>query len=158
MKIFLTLIVFLAAFLKLSQSTDNETIVEKLFTCDLDLIEELNGVINEEAMEALIKSFPDECKSLDSALKDLLVQEAKSFKQFYGSLQEQETRCGQKETDDSDEELKVEIYRDWEFRMQLYNATELNLCSNDTDIQSDYLDCLIAKRAEMITTIDSTIC
>lgn len=109
--------------------------VNEFVTCDFDLGSEVEP------------SLPEECKNVDDSTRAALLQEAESFKVFHAKLSEYEASVGQ-DTED-------EIYKDWEFRAELYGNAELNLCQNTTEVLVEYLDCLIEKRAQMVLEIEN---
>lgn len=106
----------------------------KFVTCDLDL------------EEAALAKLPDECKNLDAPTREALLKETESFKRFNAKLMDYE-RSFNADTEDS-------IYKDWEFRAELYGNTELHLCQNSTEVLQDYLECMVEKREQMILEID----
>lgn len=103
-------------------------------TCDLDL------------EESALSQLPKECKNLDDPTREALLKETESFKRFNAKLMEYE-KSFNADTEDS-------IYKDWEFRAELYGNAELHLCQNSTEILQDYLECMMEKRAQMILEID----
>uniref|UniRef100_A0A023EFW3 Putative secreted protein n=1 Tax=Aedes albopictus TaxID=7160 RepID=A0A023EFW3_AEDAL len=111
--------------------------VNEFVTCDFDLGSEVEP------------RLPVECRNLDEPTRAALLQEAESFKVFNEKLTEYESSQGL----DTEEVL----YKDWEFRAELYGNAELNLCQNTTEILVEYLDCLVEKRALMVLEIEEKI-
>lgn len=103
-------------------------------TCDIDL------------EDSALVQLPNECKNLDEATREALLQETESFKRFNAKLMEYE-KSFNADTEDT-------IYKDWEFRAELYGNAELDLCQNSTEILQDYLECTMEKREQMILEID----
>ncbi|XP_055523412.1 uncharacterized protein LOC129717495 [Wyeomyia smithii] len=113
--------------------TTEQTVDRKFPTCDLDL--------DDEALQYLDK----ECHNLTPEARQLMLQEAASFKQFHQKLTEYESRGVEEDS------------KDWDFREQLYESAELYLCQNDSETQQAFVDCVVKKRNEMIVLIDEKL-
>lgn len=111
--------------------------------CDLDVDLQLDENPDN------IKYLPEECQNLTKEEKELLTMEAENFKSFYEKLTKYESGLGL----DSDEE----IYKDWDFRDELYTNAEIHLCRNSTEILQEYVDCMVDKRNVMMEKIDEKI-
>lgn len=105
-------------------------------TCDLDLGADI------------LPLLPEECQNLDPEASSLYLREAESFKIFHQKLIAYEESL---ETNPDD------AAKDWDFREELYESVQLNLCRNDTKSKEDFLNCYIDKRNEMIKLLDDKI-
>ncbi|KFB51109.1 hypothetical protein ZHAS_00019168 [Anopheles sinensis] len=103
--------------------------------CDLDLDD-----------PRILKQLPEECQNVDEASRVLLLKETESFKEFHRKLSAYEASKGLN-TDDA-------IYMDMDFRRELYTAAGLHECLDIEESLEEYVQCLVAKRAQMITSID----
>uniref|UniRef100_A0A1Q3FMV7 Putative conserved secreted protein n=1 Tax=Culex tarsalis TaxID=7177 RepID=A0A1Q3FMV7_CULTA len=139
---FLFCFMFSLLYVQFSAAADPE-VKPKFITCDFDVDLHLDKNPNN------IKYLPEECRNLNDADKALLMQEALNFKQFNTKLQSYEKGLGL-DTDDS-------IYKDWDFRDELYANASLHLCGNGTVTLEEYVGCMMEKRDEMVEKIDERI-
>ncbi|XP_058123052.1 uncharacterized protein LOC131264803 [Anopheles coustani] len=104
--------------------------------CDLDLDD-----------PAILKQLPEECQNVDEASRVLFLKETESFKEFHRKLSAYEASKGLDTVD--------AIYMDMDFRRELYTYAGLHECMDIKDSLEEYVQCLLEKRAQMITSIDA---
>lgn len=103
-------------------------------TCDFDLLD-----INENIAQYL----PKECRdvSSDSDIYNIMLEEARLFKQFDDQLNEYEETLDTTYVPGSEDAVPE---KQWASRFKFYN--ESIPCENRSDTQATYFECLIAER------------
>ncbi|XP_039443672.1 uncharacterized protein LOC120423817 [Culex pipiens pallens] len=139
---FLTCFIFALFCVQFSVAEDPE-VKPKFLTCDFDV----NLSLDKNPDNA--KYLPEECQNLNDIDKALLMEEALNFEKFNSKLQNYEKGLGL-DTED-------EIYKDWDFRDELYADASLHLCGNSSVKLEEYVGCLMEKRDQMVEKINERI-
>lgn len=113
-----------------------------LVTCDFDLIE-----IN----QSIAQYLPDECRNISSGsdIYNQMLKEALQFQEFDDQLNKYEATLDTTYVQGSEDAVPE---KQWALRFQLYNETEP--CTNRSETQATYIDCLMAERQTMITKLN----
>lgn len=115
-------------------------------TCDLDLSPEIHD------------QLPKECLKVGPELKEKLLQESNLFRQFWERLEnyEKQQDLVYQQIIINDPLAAAIPEKDWTLRHKLYEAADLMLCQNGTDVTYDqFADCMILKRNQMIYMFES---
>lgn len=109
-------------------------------TCDFDLVKN---------QPSILKHLPKFCQDAYNKNDDLvneMIDESKLFQEFQEKLDKYEIEKS------DDKPTNTIPSKQWEFRYNVYNETNLNECFSKTN-QKDFLECLKFKRNEMIKKI-----
>lgn len=117
-------------------------------TCDLDLSPEV------------LNQLPEECLTVESPLKDKLLEESLKFKEFWSKLEsyEAETDSDYQKIKETDHFAAAVPQKDWDLRHTIYEQVDLLLCQNGTEVTYEqFVDCMIAQRGVMNQLFDSEV-
>lgn len=132
----------------LAQSEVKEIPRLRYNTCDLDLSPEV------------LNQLPSECLEVDAVLRDKLLQESQLFKRFWERLEgyEADSDLEYQEVKRQDPLVAAIPQKNWVIRQRVYEAVDLLLCQNGTEVTYDqFADCMITRRQEMYRLLEVEI-